>query len=261
MIFVADAGNINIALGVIKDGKIVFRCRISTNKSKTSEEYAVMLSNILDIYKVDKGAICGSIIASVVPSLNVVLKNAVHTICGKMPLVVGPGIKTGLNILLDNPGQMGSDLVITAVAALQRYKLPCITVDMGTATTIGVLSGDGNFIGGAICPGLNVSRDSMVSTTSQLPGVSLEAPKRVIGKGTVECMQSGLIYGFASMLDGMIERIEGELGDKPTVVFTGETAESVLPHCKRDGLIMDSDLPLMGLWHIYKRNAKSNNMR
>lgn len=256
MIFAINASNMYITIGTIRDGKIVCRCRISTDKSKTSEEYAVLLKSILDIHKVETSLISGAIVASVVPTLNNILKNAVYIICGRMPLVVGPGIKTGLNILLDSPGQMGSDLVITAVAALEKYSLPCVTADMSTATTIGVISNKGNFIGGAICPGLKVSMDGLAATTSQLPSVSLEAPKKVIGRGTVECMQSGLIYGFASMLDGMLERIEEELGERPTVVFTGEMAACLMPHCKREDIILDDNLSLIGLWLIYCRNMK-----
>jgi len=191
-----------------------------------------------------------------VPSLTLVLKRAVTTVCLKNPIVVGPGIKTGLNILLDNPGQMGSGIVITAVAAMEKYPLPCITVDLSTATTIGVVNSAGSYIGGAICPGVNVSMDSLARTTSQLPNISLEAPKKVIGRGTIECMQSGLIYGFASMLEGMLERIEQELGETPSVVFTGESAEAILPHCRREGIIADKSLSLIGLGLIYNRNTK-----
>lgn len=258
MIFAVNAGNMYISMGGIKDGKVVFSCRISTDRSKTGDEYAVMLKNILDIYKVEIGSLSGAIISSVVPSLTLVLKQAVTTVCSKKPLVVGPGIKTGLNILLDDPGQMGSGIVITAVAAMEKYPLPCVTVDLGTATTIGVVGSGGGYIGGAICPGLNVSMEGLARTTSQLPNISLEAPKKVIGRSTIECMQSGLIYGFASMLEGMLERIEQELGETPSVVFTGEAAESILCHCKREGIILDENLSLIGLGLIYIRNTKKS---
>lgn len=259
MVFAVNAGNTHIWVGALEDGVVLFSCRLSTNKSLTDIEYAVKLKSILEIYNVDTASVSGAIISSVVPSLTATMVQAMITVFSKKPLVVGPGIKTGLNILLENPGQMGSGIVITAVAAMDKYPLPCITVNLGTTTTFGVLNKDGCYIGGCLCPGLNVSMDVLASATSQLPHVSLEAPKKIIGRSTVECMQSGLIYGFASMLDGMLERLEQELGETPTVVATGDSADRIIAHCKRKGIILDADLALIGLGIIYERNSYGRN--
>lgn len=257
MLLAVDAGNLHITIGGLDDGgALIFRCLISTDRAKTGDEYAVMFKNILDIHQLSTRSVTGAIISSVVPSLTGALRQAIALICGKPPMVIGPGIKTGLNILLDNPGQMGSDIVIAAVAALNSYPLPCVTIDMGAATTIGVLDGKGNYIGGAICPGVAVSLEGLNRTTSQLPGISLEAPPSVIGRGTVDCMQSGIIYGCAAMLEGMLARIEDQLGEKPTVVVTGEWTEPVLPHCHLPDAIRDENLSLRGLGLIYQRNLR-----
>ena len=256
MIFAIDAGNTYIVAGGLVNGTAVFVSTLSTDQHKTGDEYAVVLKNLMDLHGVDCAAIEGAIISCVVPSLTGPLRLAVERISGKKPLIVGPGIKTGLNILLDSPGQMGSDLVCIAVGAREHYPLPCITVDMGTATILGVLDGGGNYIGGAICPGLPLSLTALTKGTSQLPNIELIPPDRVIGRSTVECMQSGLLYGFSAMLDGMLDRMEAELGTSPTVVFTGEHAETVARLCKREGIVTDPQLILKGLWLLYTRNAK-----
>jgi len=256
MIFTVDVGNMYIVMGGMKKGKADFVCRLSTDRNKTGDEYAVLFKNILDIHKVDTSCVEGAIISSVVPSLTSALRGAIKTVTGKNPLVIGPGLKTGLNILLEDPGQMGSDIVCTAVAALHKYPLPCVTISMSAAATIGVLDKNGNYIGGAICPGLTVSLEGLTRSTSQLPNIGLEAPKKVIGRSTVDCMRSGLIYGTASMLDGMLDRIELELGQSPTVVFTGAHSMEIISHCRRSGICYDENLLLEGLGLIYKKNAK-----
>ncbi|MCL2563202.1 MAG: type III pantothenate kinase [Oscillospiraceae bacterium] len=256
MLFAIDAGNTYIAAGGLTGGMPVFTATLSTDKNKTGDEYAILLQNLMEIRGIDPGDIEGAIISCVVPSLTAKLREAVTQVTGKRPLIVGPGMKTGLNILLDNPGQMGSDLVSIAVGALGHYALPCVTADMGTATILGVLDAKGNYIGGAICPGLPLSLAALAAGTSQLPNVELTPPGRVIGRSTVECMQSGMLYGFAAMLDGMLDRIEAELGTPPTVVFTGEHAELMAELCKREEIVTDSHLILKGLWGIYERNGK-----
>jgi len=256
MIFAIDAGNTTIVAGGLVDGTPVFTATLSTVESRTGDEYAILLQNLMEMRGVDTAVIEGAIISCVVPSLTAKLRDAMRTVTGKRPLVVGPGIKTGLNILLDSPGQMGSDLVAIAVGALGHYKLPCITVDMGTATILGVLDGSGNYIGGAICPGLPLSLAALAAGTSQLPNIELAPPDRVIGRSTVECMQSGMLYGFAAMLEGMLARIEAELGASPTVVFTGEHAALMAELCKREGIVADPHLILRGLWLIWERNSR-----
>jgi type III pantothenate kinase len=211
MILAIDMGNTNIVIGCVDDEKIYFEERLSTNHLKTELEYAIDFKTILEIYHIEREEIKGAIISSVVPQLINVIKTAVEKIVGITPLIVGPGVKTGLNILMDQPRQLGSDLVVDAVAALHEYGTPAIVIDIGTATTISAVDDKENYVGGVILPGVRVSVDSLVSRTAQLPRISLEAPKRVIGKNTVECMQSGIIYGNASCIDGMIDRMSEEL--------------------------------------------------
>jgi len=256
MIFAIDAGNTYIVAGGLTEGAVSFVSTLSTDKHKTVDEYAILLRNLLILHEVDRQGIQGAIISCVVPSLTARLRDAVEQVTGQQALVVSPGIKTGLNILLDNPGQMGSDLVCVAVGAREQYPLPVITVDMGTATILGVLDAAGNYIGGAICPSMPLSLAALTSGTSQLPNIELTPPDRVIGRSTVECMQSGHLYGFAAMLDGMLDRFEAELGSSATVVFTGEHAACMARLCKRDGIITDPHLILRGLWQIYVRNSK-----
>ncbi len=200
MILAVDIGNTNIVIGCIEQEKIHFVERVSTNISNTELEYVVSFKTLLDLYGIEVKSITGCIIASVVPPLNNVVKTAMEKLLRISPLLVGPGVKTGLNILMDNPGQVGSDLIVNAVAGLQYYGAPIILIDMGTATTISVVDEKKNYIGGMILPGVKVSLDSLVNRTSQLPKISLEAPKKVIGRNTIDCMKSGIVMGQAALL-------------------------------------------------------------
>ena len=207
MILAVDIGNTNIVIGCIDDQKTYFVEQAATDIAKTDLEYAVEFKTVLELYGIDMKEIQGAIISSVVPPLVNVIKRAVAKIVHVKQLVVGPGVKTGLNICMDNPGQVGSDLVVHAVAGIRDYGAPLIVIDLGTATTISVIDEKKNYIGGMIFPGVKVSLESLVKQTSQLPRISLEAPKRTIGKNTIECMKSGIVYGQASCLDGMIDRV------------------------------------------------------
>ena len=253
MILAIDIGNTNIVVGCIEEEKIYFIERISTNHTKTELEYAIDLKTILDIHHIKRSEIEGAIISSVVPQITNAAKLAVEKILKKEPMVLGPGVKTGLNIVLDNPGEMGADRVADAVAALAQYPVPLVIVDMGTATTISVLDDKKRYIGGMILPGVRISLDALTSRASQLSGISIEAPKRIIGKNTIECMKSGVIYSNAAALDGIVDRIEEELGQKITVVATGGLARKIVPHCRRE-ILLDEDLLLKGLLIIYEKN-------
>ena len=257
MILAVDIGNTNIVIGCMEEEKIFFVERVSTDISKTELEYVVEFKTLLELYRIEMKEITGCIIASVVPPLNNVVKTAMEKLFKMSPLLVGPGVKTGLNILMDNPGQVGSDLIVNAVAGLQYYGAPIIMIDMGTATTISVVDEKKNYIGGMILPGVKVSLDSLVNRTSQLPRISLEAPKKVIGKNTIDCMKSGIIMGQAACIDGMIERIFEELGYEAAVVATGGLAGSIVPHCKRK-VIHDNELTLKGLNIIYRKNIEQS---
>lgn len=253
MILAIDIGNTNIVIGCIEKGKILFMERLSTVRSKTLMEYAIDFKNVLEIYNIKKDDIEGGIISSVVPPITGIIKDAMEKVTEKPIMIVGPGVKTGLNILMDNPAQVGSDLIVNAVAAIHEYSAPLIIIDMGTATTISVIDEKKNYIGGMILPGLRVSLESLVSGTSQLPRISLEPPKRFIGKNTVDCMKSGIIYGNASCVDGMISRIQEELSETATVIATGGLAPVIAPCCK-EKVICDDELLLKGLYLIYKKN-------
>ena len=253
MILAVDIGNTNIVIGCVEGKNIKFTERLSTNHKATELEYAILFKNVLEIYSISLEDISGGIISSVVPSITKVIKSAMEKLTPENILVIGPGIKTGLSILTDNPAQVGSDLVVDAVACINEYPLPAMIFDLGTATTISVVDKNKNYLGTVIIPGMEVSLNSLVGGTSQLPKISLDPPKNVIGKNTVESMKSGILYSTSSIIDGMIEKIEEEYGEKMTVIATGGLAETVVPLCKRD-IILDDELLLKGLAIIYEKN-------
>ena len=254
MVFTIDIGNSNIVVGTVNRQGVLFVERMSTDHKKTELEYAILLKSAMEIHGITTNEIKGCIISSVVPPVTSVINRALEKLTGEKALVVGPGIRTGLNIKIDNPAQLGSDLVVDAVAGIAEYPLPLIIIDMGTATTMSAIDAAGNYLGGVIIPGVRVALDSMVSRTAQLPRVSFEAPKKAIGKNTIECMKSGSVLGSASMLDGMIDRLEEELSQDATVVATGGIAPFITPHCKHK-IICDDTLLLKGLYLIYNKNC------
>ncbi len=255
MILTVDIGNSNIVLGGVKDDQIVFEARLRTEATKTSDQYCVDLKILLDVYKISAEDIEGCIIASVVPQVLNSFQTAIKKLTGKNALVVGPGIKTGLDIRLENPAQTGADLVVADVAALREHKPPLIVIDMGTATTMAVLDQNGAHIGGCIIPGVKLSMDALTEKTALLPGLQLDQPKRAIGRNTVDAMRSGIMIGAACMLDGMVERMEAELGYKTTVIITGGIAKFIAPLCKTP-MIYDKDLIIKGLAALYRDNKK-----
>ncbi|MBQ6839656.1 MAG: type III pantothenate kinase [Oscillospiraceae bacterium] len=255
MILTVDIGNTNIVLGGVEGEQIVFEARLRTDATKTSDEYCVDLKSILDVYQVRVVDIEGAIIGSVVPQVLNSFQTAIKKLTGKLSLVVGPGLKTGLNIKVENPSQTGADLVVGCVAALREHKPPLIVVDMGTATTMVVLDKTGAMIGGCICPGVKISVDALTERTALLPGLQLDQPKYAIGKNTIECMRSGIMLGNACMLDGMVQRMEEELGEKTTVIATGGIAKFVIPMC-RTPIVYDKDLLVKGLAALYRDNKR-----
>ena len=246
-------GNSNIVIGGIDDSQTYFVERVTTNRGKTDLEYAVNIKSILEIHNVPVSSIEGAILSSVVPPLNNTILSAVEKICGFRPMLVGSGMKTGLNIIMDNPKTVGSDMIVDAVAAIREYPGPIIIIDMGTATTMSVVDKSGNYIGGIIYPGLRVSLDSLSSKTAQLPSISLDIPKRVIGKNTIDCMRSGIMYGNAGMIDGILDHMEEELGEPATIIATGGLSRFVVPLC-RHKILYDDALLLKGLMILYEKN-------
>jgi len=256
MILAIDMGNTNIVLGCIDNDKVYFEERLATDINKTELEYAVIFKTVLDLYEIDKDRIAGAIISSVVPQLVNVVKSAVEKIIDIRPYVVGPGVKTGLNLLMDEPRRVGSDLVVDAVAAIKNYGTPAIVIDLGTATTMSVINRKGDYVGGVILPGIQVALDSLVSRTAQLPRIALEAPDKVAGKNTVDCMKSGSIFGNAACIDGMIDRLAKEMGEDVAdihIVATGGLAKIMVPECQHD-IVCDNELLLKGLKIIYDKN-------
>lgn len=260
MILAVDIGNTNIVLGCISEDKILFEARIATDLIKTSDQYCVELNSMLQLYGIAPEKIDGSIISSVVPPVLNSFKTAIRKLTGSTCLVVGPGVKTGLNIRMDNPSEVGSDLIVAAVAAIAQHGTPLLLVDMGTATTITAVDQSGCFVGGCICPGVKISMEALTGRTAQLPGISLDAPQHAIGKNTRDSMRSGIMLGAAAMLDGMLDRMEEELGTPVKVIATGGISRFVIPLCRRK-LIYDKSLMLKGLNLIYKRNTKNDTER
>ncbi len=256
MILAIDIGNTNIVVGCIDSEKTYFIERVSTVRTKTELEYAVDLKTILDIYHIKRTMLEGCIISSVVPQITNIVKLGAEKILKQDVMVLGPGTRTGLNILMDNPATLGADLVADAVAGIKHYPVPLIIIDMGTATTLCVVDEHKNYIGGMILPGVGISLDALTARASQLSGIGIEPPKRVISKNTIECMKSGVLYSSAGAMDGCIERMEEELGMRATVVATGGLAKKIIPYCKRD-IILDEELLLKGLFVIYEKNRVS----
>lgn len=260
MILAINVGNTNVTVGCIDRKQTYFIERISTQLNKTELEYAISLKNIMELYQISPEHIEGGIVSSVVPPLSEIIRQSAIKIIQKDVRLVGPGVKNGLNIQIDNPAQLGSNMVVNAVGAMESYPLPIIIIDMGTATSISVINQKGCYAGGVIIPGLNSALDYLAVRTSQLPKISLETPRHLIGKNTTECMQSGAVAGTAALLDGMIQRIEEELGETATVIATGAPAQAVIPLCERP-VLYDDGLMLKGLLCIYEKNIRQNKRR
>ena len=257
MILCVDIGNSNIVYGCFgDDGRLLFSSRAATEHRRMGDQYAVELRNILDLHRVPADGIDGAILSSVVPILTEPLSFAVSAVTGVRPHVLTVDSPHGLVIKLDNPREIGSDLLASAVGAKLKYPTPAIIIDMGTATKMTVLDAAGAFLGGAIVPGLRISYDALVTKTSLLTGVSYYAPPHVIGTNTPDCMMSGAVYATASMLDGMCGRIAEQLGAQPTVIATGGLAYTVLPHC-RTSMIADDNLILDGLRAVYLADLRN----
>lgn len=260
MLLLIDIGNSTITIGGCDGVNILFTSGCASELKKTADEYALTFQGILALKGYTAQDVEGGIISSVVPALRSVVQKAMEKLTGRTFLMVGSGIKTGLNIRMDSPAQLGSDLVVNAVAASARYPKPLVFFYLSTATTLSVIDRNGAYLGGMIMPGLQISMDALAAQAAQLADVSLCTPQRMIGRNTVECMQSGAVYGWASMLDGLIERIEQELGEPVTAVATGDFLDVVLPCCRRK-LIADPDLPLEGLRILYQKNQNQGRRR
>ncbi len=253
MLLAIDIGNTNITLGAYDNDVLRFTARLATVHGTTSDQYAVEIKNILELHGLNHTRIEDCIVSSVVPSVGGAICNAVSLLCQIVPLELGPGVKTGLNIKIDNPAQLGADLVAGAVGAISEYTLPCVVIDMGTASTISVIDSNGAYLGGVISAGVRLTLKALCENTSLLPSIEITAPKSVIGSNTVDCMKSGLIFGTAAMIDGLLDKITDELGEIPTVVATGGLSKEIIAHCHSE-IIYNPNLLLDGLREIYEKN-------
>ena len=254
MILVIDVGNTQTIFGVYDRKKLVCRWKMSTNKEKTSDEFGAFFSSMFNIEKIDMSVIENVIISSVVPPVMYSLEHAIRKFFKVEPMIVGPGIKTGINIKVENPREVGSDIIVNAVAACELYGGPLIIVDFGTATVICAISSKNEYLGGVICPGIKVSANALFEKTSKLPKVDLVKPDTVIGRNTVSCIQSGLIYGFAGQIDYIIGRMKKEMNEENVkVIATGGLAKLIQEESETIDIV-NSNLTLEGLRIVYEKN-------
>lgn len=260
MVLTIDIGNSTTNIGLYgPDGTLVFRSGLATSRGATRDQCAISLRSVFGLYGAALGAVTGAIIASVVPSVTADMCGAVEFLTGKKPLLMGPGVKTGLNIKSDIHTQMGADIVACSVAAIAKYPSPVIVIDMGTAVTMSYLLGN-TYEGCVIMPGIRVAVDALSERAAELPHISIEPPASIFGHNTVDAMRAGVVYGNACMLDGMIGRLEAQAKPAATVVATGGTAPEILKHCTRD-IRYDADLLLDGLYLIYQKNTELKSRR
>ena len=250
MLLAVDVGNTQTVIGLIDGEDLVRHWRISTVHERAADEYRLVLRGLLQD---DDPPIDGAALSSVVPAATTALRPAMEELTAGPMLVVGPGIKTGISILIDNPREVGADRIVNSISAYERYGGPAVVVDFGTATTFDALNADGAYLGGAIAPGLEIAVDALIDATAALRRVDLVPPRSVIGKGTVEAIQSGSIYGYAGLVDGIVRRISAELGPETAVVATGGLAPAIVPHCQTVETI-DEHLTLRGLRLLYDLN-------
>lgn len=254
MILVTDIGNTNTVFGVFDGDSLVLESRIDTDRNRMADQYSVIMKQVFDLYKVDINEIDGAVISSVVPPVGDQLKISVQKLFGVMPLMVGAGVKTGLNIRIDDPSTLGADLACGAAAAKELYPLPCIVIDLGTATKVFAVDKNGAMIGGIIAPGVRISLEALAKGAASLPMISLDGHSPVIGTNTVDCMRSGVLYGHAGMLDSFIDRFQEELGDA-TVVATGGFIHVLKDYCRHE-FIVNPQLVMDGMRIIYNKNKK-----
>lgn len=255
MLLAIDIGNSNISVGLFDEsGELKFLSSIDTDSRKTADQISIDLMNLFHLYHYDLSDLTGAIFSSVVPPFNFMMEKALTRLLGKPPMIVGPGIKTGLNIRMEVHNQLGADIVANAVAALEKYPAPIIMIDMGTATTVSYISAQRTYEGGMMFPGVRLSLDALSDHTAQLPDIALQHPKSLIGKNTEDCMRSGIVYGTAGMLDGLIDRIKETLpSEQLSIVATGNNAPVIVRYC-RNQVVYDKYLLMEGLYRIFRKN-------
>ena len=253
MILTVDIGNTTMTIGLYSpDGELYFRGSLKTDKNKTQDQIAIDLLDMFRLYEAELQGVTGAVISSVVPPMTSATARAIRQLCGTSPMIVGPGVKTGMNILAEIHNQLGADIVASSVAALQKYPAPIIVIDMGTATTLSYL-GKTTYEGCVIVPGVRLAVEALSARAAELPYISLEEPAAVLGRSTIDAMRSGVLYGNAGMIDSMIQRMEEAAKPAATVVMTGRNADLIRKYCKRE-IIYDENLIIDGLYCLYKKN-------
>ena len=258
MIFVFDVGNTNTVLGVYDGEELTHHWRIETNRNKTNDEYGMLIKSLFDFANLALSDISGIIISSVVPPIMFALEKMCIRYFNLKPLVVGPGIKTGLNIKYDNPKEVGADRIVNAVAAIHKYGSPLIIVDFGTATTYCYITEDKQYLGGAIAPGIGISTEALYTRAAKLPRIEIVRPEGVVGRNTVSAMQSGILYGYVGQVEGIVNRMKNESKQTPTVIATGGLARLIAQESSVIDIV-EPFLTLKGLQLIYKRNMENIN--
>ena len=256
MILVLDVGNTNIKCGLFEDNALKHSWRMSSDKDITSDELGLTICSFLNYLHIESARIHHVVVSCVIPSLNYTITHMCSIYFHLLPLMVGPGIKTGINILYENPRELGSDRIVNAVAAFDLYGGPIITIDFGTATSYGALSKKGEFLGGAICPGIKVSSEALTTNAAKLPHVDIKKTTSVINKTTVSCMQSGIFYGYVGQVDYILRKMKAEIGGSCKVVATGGLADLIATETNMIDII-DPLLTLRGLHIIYKKNCEN----
>ncbi len=256
MIMVMDVGNSNIKTGLFDNGELIHSWRMSTDRVKSADEYGITICAFFSHLGISTKEVEGIIISSVIPSINYTLEHMCDIYFEIKPTFVGPGIKTGINIMYDNPASLGSDRIVNAVAAYELYggEMPLLTIDFGTATTFGAVSKSGEFLGGAICPGIKISADTLTESTAKLPRIELVKPKTAINRNTIGCMQAGIIYGYVGQVDYIIRKMKSELGGKAKVIATGGLSGLIAQETKAIDEV-NPLLTLKGLYFLYKKNV------
>ncbi len=254
MLLAIDIGNTTIALGVFEGKTLVKEWRARSEREKTADEYGILLLNLLRLSGLEPSAVAGVVVSSVVPPLTPAFQELSQRLFGRKALVVGPGLKTGMPLLYENPGEVGADRVVASIAAYEKYGGPCIVVDFGTATTFDAVTAKGEYLGGAIAPGIGISAEALYLRTAKLPRIEVVKPKRAIGKTTVASMQSGIYFGYVGLVNHLIEEISGELGGRAAIVVTGGFGGALGPEIRGEHHF-EPHLVLDGLRIIYDRNA------